>query len=1002
VRTNAQRTDPVLEAGTRVGDFVIRELLGEGAMGQVYLAQDTVLDRRVALKLVKRAVLQGEGAGRFLAEARATASFNHPHIVTLYAVGEHEGRPYLALEFIDGESLRARLAEGPLPIGEALRYCRAVADAIAEAHRRGLVHADLKPENIVLARDGRVRVVDFGLARLARGASNAGSGTPAYMAPERWRGAPPTGAIDIWALGVTLHELVTGVRPFPEAALLHLSFTAETLPLSHLPPTPWAQIIRACLALDPAARPPARWLVYRLSWLIDTYAPPLPVEAGRAPTMAVHAHHLVTELAVDEADLARGVLRALVGPAGAPCQRRRSELIGDASGDERAAVEQLIDRLVARHLLIAMDDDDRRDPSFELAYEAIATAWPQLARWLEEVHTRHLRVALSARNAGPPADAWLAPVVTRMVRRELRDRPDRRFQIVERSDETVRIDLVIIRAGDQFLIDAVNADDARVVTSAVASSVACAVRALAIGLRGKLGAGFEPAGPDPEELEGMRRISATSVELFRRYRRVLHAYYSSSLPDVSNLSAETRRLIDDDPEWAHPHALLATIEGQSTNASRTTLAAARSAVSATRDPAGAQLIDALEMAAKGDAEAAFQIASELFRRDNADILVGVLLTCWALLAQRTEEAEAIIRRLHAASPELAIGLVLVEWLRWEARDGDADRLIHEWVAAAPENLSARVELVRIEANAGRMHEAQAQARQVMALHGERDDALPELFDALVASQQISSGRAIADQMLAGSLAVRAFGRYRIALTSVLEGRFAAAYDAIRRAVVEHRAFGLRSELTQCLELARSIAPLVADVHSQRRYTEELATAFATMVGDAGAAAATRFELALLDSGNAAPVIDDHLAVLEDGPMRDAARRRMLRAAALAGHGSPQAAIAAGFSTVEENTGSLVAFGLCALQVREFELARWSFERATRQWSSIINNQSSPFHAVLARFHLAVVLEELDERVAARTAYESFLRCWSAADRLIPEVALARKALDRIGGAASGA
>ena len=289
VSADAQRTDPALAEGTRVGDYLIRGLLGEGAMGQGYLAQDTVLGRRVALKLVRRSVLQGNGPARFLEEARATASFNHPHIVTLYAVGEHEGRPYLALEYIDGESLRTRLAAGPLPIGEALRHCRAVADAIAEAHRRGLVHADLKPENIVVASDGRVRVVDFGLARLARGAGQAASGTPAYMAPERWRGAPPTGAIDVWALGVTLHELVTGTRPIADAALLHLSFAAETLPLPDLPATPWAQIVRACIALDPAARPTARWLVHRLSGLLEaravgkrTYKPMFPAFLRRS------------------------------------------------------------------------------------------------------------------------------------------------------------------------------------------------------------------------------------------------------------------------------------------------------------------------------------------------------------------------------------------------------------------------------------------------------------------------------------------------------------------------------------------------------------------------------------------------------------------------------------------------------------------------------------------------------------------------------------------------
>ena len=111
--------DPLLAEGTRVGDFWIHGFLGEGAMGQVYVAKDLTLERRVALKFIKRSVLASGGLERFLEEARATASFSHPHIVTLHAVGEHEGRPYLALEYLDGESLRARLAAGPLPMRTA-------------------------------------------------------------------------------------------------------------------------------------------------------------------------------------------------------------------------------------------------------------------------------------------------------------------------------------------------------------------------------------------------------------------------------------------------------------------------------------------------------------------------------------------------------------------------------------------------------------------------------------------------------------------------------------------------------------------------------------------------------------------------------------------------------------------------------------------------------------------------------------------------------------------
>jgi len=888
----------VLAEGTCIGDFRIRRLLGEGAMGQVYLAHDTTLGRRVALKLIKRSAMQSNGIERFLEEARTTASFNHPHIVTLYAVGEHEGRPYLALEYIDGESLRAHLTAGPLPIGAALRCCRAVAEAVAEAHRCGLVHADLKPENIVIPSDGRVRVVDFGLAKLVRGAVDAASGTPAYMAPERWHGAPPTGAIDIWALGVTLHELITGTRPIANATLSHLAFEVDTLELTGLPAEPWAEVVRNCLARDPAARPTSEELVRQLTELLEA-------------------------------------------------------------------------------------------PADGLEVRAIVREVPHTP------HTPHLRLAFSARNAGAPADAWLEPVVEQMVRQSFRDRQHRRFHVVERRTNAKWIELTVVHRSEQIRLEAVSPADARSLASASASSVAGAVRALTNMLETEFGADCEPVGPDAEELEAMRSIGATSAALLRRYRRVLHAHFATSLPDLTALAAEAREIIADDPEWAHAYALLVTIEGQATEAARTVLATARRAARAARDPSGMQLIGALELSARGDPEAAFQLEHEAFRQNGKDLLAGALLASWAMLARRSEEAAAITQQLHVAFPELSFGADLALWLRCEGRDGDADRVIHEWVAATPDNLPARVELVRIAANAGRLDQAQARACEMVMLHGDRDDALPELFETFVASGQLSRGREIVDRMLAGSPAIRAYGRYRAAVASVLEGRFTAAYDIAQHAIAEHRAFGMRSELTQCLELARSLAPLVADTHTHRRYTEELADVFAGMIGDAGTAAANRFEVALLECGGATPSIEDHLAGLEDGPMRDVARRRMLRAAALADCGSPHAAVAAGFSTIEENTASLVAFGICAQRVHELALARRSLALATRRWSSINNNQSSPYHAVLAQFHLAGVLAELGEHAAARASFEAFLRCWPAPDRHVPEITIARMMLEAV-------
>lgn len=239
-------------------------------MGEVYLAQDERLGRKVALKFVKPTGLDAASFERFLAEARTTARFAHPHIVTVYAVGAHAGRPYLALEYLDGETLRDRLDRGPLPLPEALRVARAVAEALAEAHRHGVIHADLKPENVVVPADGRPRVVDFGLARFAGADGVAASGTPAYMAPERWQGAAPTPAIDVWSLGVLVHELVEGERPLPDGELASFAFAPRPVPLGPaVAHHPVREVLQACLAVDPSARPPAEDVAQRLAALLD-------------------------------------------------------------------------------------------------------------------------------------------------------------------------------------------------------------------------------------------------------------------------------------------------------------------------------------------------------------------------------------------------------------------------------------------------------------------------------------------------------------------------------------------------------------------------------------------------------------------------------------------------------------------------------------------------------------------------------------------------------------
>jgi predicted Ser/Thr protein kinase len=201
--------------------------LGRGGMGVVFKARHVGLDRTVALKMILAGQLAGETEiRRFQAEAQAAAALDHPGIVPVFEVGQHDGHHYLAMAFVDGPSLQARLQAGPLPQREAAAFVRQVAEAVAAAHDRGIVHRDLKPHNILLDRDGRPRVTDFGLAKqLGGGTELTGTGqvlgTPSYLAPEQAAGSKDVGpAADTYGLGAVLYALLTGRPPFQAPSAL--------------------------------------------------------------------------------------------------------------------------------------------------------------------------------------------------------------------------------------------------------------------------------------------------------------------------------------------------------------------------------------------------------------------------------------------------------------------------------------------------------------------------------------------------------------------------------------------------------------------------------------------------------------------------------------------------------------------------------------------------------------------------------------------------------------
>src|SRR5271163_374209 len=224
-----------LTSGTKLGPYEIISPLGAGGMGEVYRARDIRLGRDVAIKVLPEALARdADRLRRFEQEARTIAALNHPNILGIHDIGEHQigpsqTAPYLVSELLEGETLREKLEAGPLPVRRAIEYALGIAQGLAAAHEKGIVHRDLKPENLFITRDGRVKILDFGLAKLVSpeekhemGVTQTTPstlpgmvmGTVGYMSPEQVRGEPSDARSDIFSLGAVFYEMLTGKRAF--------------------------------------------------------------------------------------------------------------------------------------------------------------------------------------------------------------------------------------------------------------------------------------------------------------------------------------------------------------------------------------------------------------------------------------------------------------------------------------------------------------------------------------------------------------------------------------------------------------------------------------------------------------------------------------------------------------------------------------------------------------------------------------------------------------------
>ena len=294
-----------LSAGTRLGPYEILAPLGAGGMGEVYRANDTRLDRTVAIKVLPaETAADPQLKARFEREARAISALAHPNICTLYDVGEEDGQTFLVMEHLVGQTLADRLKKGPLPLEQALEVGTQIADALSAAHKQGIVHRDLKPGNVMLTKTG-ARLLDFGLARLtahgeqpavgsltsapteAEPLTGAGTvmGTLPYMAPEQVEGKEADARTDLWALGLILYEMLTGGRAFEAStptSLVGAILERDPTPISErqpLTPPSLERLVRRCLAKDPDDRwDTAHDVADELRWIGETGFAPTPRE----------------------------------------------------------------------------------------------------------------------------------------------------------------------------------------------------------------------------------------------------------------------------------------------------------------------------------------------------------------------------------------------------------------------------------------------------------------------------------------------------------------------------------------------------------------------------------------------------------------------------------------------------------------------------------------------------------------------------------------------------
>ena len=536
--------------GETIGKYRIIERLGEGGMGEVYLAEDLKLRRKVALKLIAPHLTRDAARRqRFVQEALLAASIDHPHIAAIYDVDQAGDRTYIAMEYVRGETLRQKLRAGPLKPRRAVELAVEIADALAKVHERGVIHRDLKPENVIVSEDGYAKVIDFGLAKLTEPAAQSDAsqgltaadaqvrtadgvvlGTVAYMSPEQARGETVDARSDVFSFGALLHELLTGSAPFRRksaAETLSAILTDATPPLridESGPSTDLARIVRKCLMKDPAAR-----------------------------------YQTMRDLVVDVRDVREGLSsssRSVEIPAATPAGRARWKIAAAVAVLVLTATAGLGWWLVQRRTTSApppASTSSGRPVVAVMNFENLAAS-PDIA-WLSRGLPSMLVTGLAQTPDLEVVSAERLNDAARQLGKDLDAIERSKYaQVAQRAGAGILVSGTIVRGGNDYRIDA-RVEDVKAGRVVFAGSVRGAdVLTLADDLSARIRQGLDVR--TTAQVHKVADVSSPSVEAYRIYSEGIEAFHNARFDDARKLFA---RAVTIDPAFSRAHVELARL-----------------------------------------------------------------------------------------------------------------------------------------------------------------------------------------------------------------------------------------------------------------------------------------------------------------------------------------------------------------------------------------------------------------------------------------------------------